>query len=68
MLEATAANLKRKQVSRLWHNFANIVCKLLKDGGRACKPDSVMRKFAKSSRVFKLGITICGYLVYENIC
>src|SRR6266404_1955050 len=37
-------------------------------GGRACKPDSIMRKFAKSPRVFKLGITICDYVVYENIC
>ncbi len=39
-----------------------------KNGGRACKPDSIMQKFGKSPKVFKLGITICHYMVYENIC
>src|SRR5580693_5584187 len=28
-------------MSQLWHNFAKTVCKLLKNSGRACKPDSV---------------------------
>ena len=28
-------------MSQLWHNFAKTVCKLLKNGGRACKPDFV---------------------------
>ena len=27
-----------------------------------------MRKFGKSPKVFKLGITVCYYMVYENIC
>ncbi len=39
-----------------------------KIGGRACKPDSIMQKFGKFPKVFKLGITICHYMVYENIC
>jgi len=30
-------------MSQLWHNFAKTVCKLLKNSGRACKPDSVPR-------------------------
>ena len=42
--------------------------KTLRNGGRACKPDSIMQKFGKSPKVFKLGITICHYMVYENIC
>src|SRR6266704_888063 len=32
------------------------------NGGRACKPDSIMQKFGKSQKVFKLGITICHYM------
>ena len=28
-------------MAQLWHNFAKTVCKLLKNGGRACKPDFV---------------------------
>lgn len=31
--------------------------------GEPCKPDSIMWKSAKSPRVFKLGITICHYVV-----
>jgi len=27
-----------------------------------------MQKFGKSPKVFKLGITIYHYVVYENIC
>src|SRR5260370_24984713 len=37
--------------------------KVLKIGGRACKPESIMQKFGKSPKVFKLGITICHYMV-----
>jgi hypothetical protein len=35
-----------------------------RSGGRACKPDSIMREFAKSLRVLKLGVTLCHCLVY----
>jgi hypothetical protein len=35
---------------------------------RTYKPDSIVRKSAKSPKAFNLGITICHYMVYENIC
>jgi hypothetical protein len=40
----------------------------LKNGGRACKPDSIMQKFGKFPKVSKLRITICHYMVYQIIC
>ena len=41
--QAEGRNLKTKQrrVSQLWHDFTKTVRKLLKNSGRACKPDSV---------------------------
>src|SRR6202047_2271056 len=38
-------------MSQLWHNFAKTVRKLLKNGGRACKPDFVRCTTLQQCRV-----------------